>query len=391
LLGYYDTGQLHVREARTPFVAAWLLHRNRSFEEAIDVVAPVDLQLGGPISPYAVGPGATHGFLSSYPVVVDPMRHEQAAERLLALAKEAEAAAAVPKPAGVKTAEPKQRPIDDYYHAREAILAARKAPAAAMRRAAWLFFVEAASVRAALRQPEAAVGDIRRALELDSSADTQVFAASILLSTGDYDGAKKHIAAVAEGKPDAPSVAIALILDTFIAAREARWEDAHATATRAHTAAPQNLKSPTSWLLAATALKVGRPGEGPGVATPQGYEREPTTWEKLAALPEAERRDIRLRMFSFDPPSAGVLVLPAVFYVLGEAANGTDPEAWIDASIPHYLEAYHSAVALRARAEASRWRGNEEAAKKLESRAASLEALADTPQKLILAKLAGVL
>ncbi|NUO49378.1 MAG: hypothetical protein HOV80_11035 [Polyangiaceae bacterium] len=384
-VSFFADERLDIDEARSPFVAAWLVSREHPIEQVVDVIGPLSFQLGGAVSPYTIGGAESRAFLSSYPVVVEPATHEKAAALLEALA--AGLAAKPVAPVG-KTAPPKVRPIEEYSRAAQAIANARKQPERALRSAAWMLWIEAASQHAALRKFDAANAAMAHALSLDGSADTRIFAASLAYAMDDLAGAKTHLAELDKGSPDVTVAALAGILDVFIAMREGRWEDAHARAKRTHEAAKDPVRDSTAWLLAATAIRVGRPDEGPGITTPEGYEQPATTWEKVAAMTEAERKVFRLRLFGVDPPRGGPLVMPAVYYVVGQAAEGTDPEAWLDAAIPLAYSHYHSSTGHRARAEAARWRGDEAAAKELEERARKIDALTDDPAKLVFAKLA---
>ena len=401
LLGSTDLALHDIRRARTPFVAAWLTHESQPLDRVLDAVAPLTFQLGAPVSPYKLGVDAPRFSYLLHPILVDPGVHEKAAETLKALA----ATTLPPPPATPPSAQkrtvakdvqakkppPQARPIDDFYHSTEEILAARKDPKAALERAAVVLFVEAASQHAALGRHEQARHDLDKALALDPSAGTRIFAASLAYAAGDVPSAEVHLRELAKASPTPDIATLAGILDVLLAMRGERWEDAHALALRTHRGATADKKTATAWLLTATALRVGRPDEGSGLPTPEGYERAPTTWEQLAGMPEVERRAYRLRMFSFSPPLGLELVLPAVFYVIGRAAEGSDPDVWIDAFIPLAYSAYHTPTAARARAEAARWRGDEEAAKRHEARAGAAEGLVDTPEKLVLASLAGVL
>ncbi|MBK6512982.1 MAG: hypothetical protein IPG04_02400 [Polyangiaceae bacterium] len=401
LLGSSGLALFDTQRARTPFVAAWLTQESQPLDRVLDAVAPLTFQLGAPVSPYKLGLGAPRFSHLLHPILVDPGVHEKAAETLKALAATtlppppATPPSAPKRPAAkegpAKKAPPQARPIGDFYHSGEEILAARQDPKGALERAAVVLWVEAASQRAALGRHEEARHDLDKALALDPSAGTRLFAASLAYAAGDVPNAEAHLRELAKTSPSPDIATLAGILDVLVAMRGGRWEDAHVLAQRTHAGATDDKKTATAWLLTATALRVGRPDEGPGLPTPEGYERDATTWEKLAVMPEAERRAYRLRMFSFSPSIGAELVLPAVFYVVGQAANGSDPEVWIDAFIPLAYSAYHTPTAARARAEAARWRGDEQAAKRHESRAGAAESLVDTPEKLVLASLAGVL
>ena len=74
-------------------------------------------------------------------------------------------------------------------------------------------------------------------------------------------------------------------------------------------------------------------------------------------------------------PAAAEAVLPAVLVVFGHMATleGGDPEAWLDAEL--LTDELPSRAMLRARAEAARWRGDTEAAKRHDARADKIESL----------------
>ena len=84
------------------------------------------------------------------------------------------------------------------------------------------------------------------------------------------------------------------------------------------------------------------------------------------------------------------LVQPALFFVVGQAASGGDVEAWLDATFSLFNRKFWNIPAMRARAEAARWRGDDVAAAAWTERAAKLAQRAGTPERLVLARLAGL-
>lgn len=385
---------LDVSELRTPFVAAWLATGKHAPRTVVDLVSPIVPSRMAAVSPWSLGAlGSLSPLASATPMAFDPEKHEKAGEALLALAKEEEAASAEAKPVSAKDpAHPDDgfRPLDDVRRSREAIETGRKDVAKTLRDRAKVFFAEAAFMRAALRQRAETARDVSLSLDVEGDPFAALHAASLLVLVGDDAGAKKlrteELRSFSE-KGDGP--AWADLLDATIAMKEKRWDDAHAAAKSAFGRKPESLLGPASWMLAATALKVGKPDESPGLSTPGIFERDKTTWEKLAGTPEPQRKELRMRMQGLDTGQWAGFALPAIFFVIGEAAKGTDPEAYIDAMIGINDRTYWTPFGMRARAEAARWRGDEETAKKWDARADKLFALVDRPDRVVLARLAG--
>jgi hypothetical protein len=84
-------------------------------------------------------------------------------------------------------------------------------------------------------------------------------------------------------------------------------------------------------------------------------------------------------------------VLPAVIFVLHAVGrDGKDPEVFVDAMLPFYDARLHGVTGLRARAEAARMRGDAETATLWGGRTDALQKLFSTPERLLLARLAGL-
>lgn len=114
-----------------------------------------------------------------------------------------------------------------------------------------------------------------------------------------------------------------------------------------------------------------------------------TGWLALIEKPREERAKLRMRV-----PVQGFLSrfdgAPAAFFLAGrmvdDPANGEQVEMWLD----HVFSVWHlkgrsPAAIAHARAEAARWRGDQEAAEIWQRRADTLFALIDSHQKAVLA------
>jgi hypothetical protein len=163
------------------------------------------------------------------------------------------------------------------------------------------------------------------------------------------------------------------------------------------------LRERTAWFLAALLLRTGKvepidglpdaPATLPDFAFDAPFETI-AGYLHIARLSEAQRAAERGRAPHYVNIGASFQVLPAVFYVLGQAAAGADVEVWLD----HLLARLHLDVSssyttralLMARADAARWRGDEEAAKKWQARAAFLYSVIKDDRAAVVAQAAGL-
>jgi hypothetical protein len=254
-----------------------------------------------------------------------------------------------------------------------------------------VLWAEAAYVRALVGRSAEARVDVERAAR---SADTLglVRLAAISMAVDDDVGAERLLAKASSDQADGTGGgAMADLLLASIAMHQGKAEEAHVAAKRARQRQVPALEGPAAWMLSATSLKLDRAADAPGIPTPTIFERGETTWEKLAKEPDEKRADARMRMQSLDASSPALLVMPAIFYVVGRAADGHDVDAYLDAVFGIHYRLYWSPMALRARAEAARWRGDAEAASRFTTRAAELAKLLDRPDHLVLARFAGLL
>ena len=150
----------------------------------------------------------------------------------------------------------------------------------------------------------------------------------------------------------------------------------------AHAAAVAGLasKSPVfDWLALATAITAKRPFDGLPIGRSEREPGDAAAWAEVLAKPT---KDVPFR-HDFDAE----VVLPAVYVVVGHAATvaGGDAEHFLDHV---YRSAGVSRSSLRARAEAARWLGNTESARRWDERATRLEQRFRDDRTMLLAGIA---
>jgi hypothetical protein len=303
-------------------------------------------------------------------------------------------------------------------------------PAGALRRAAWKLWLESAVVCAREGWTERARAAIGHA-EAVARPDLAWLSAAAHLATGNAAGAERALGGLlASGLAEAPVLdrSIALLNHAWALAALGRDEQALAAAKDAHRAAlsfdreadtrtramlgrlgasglmvGSKASVRSGWLLAALMLRTGKiePIEGlpaaPGELPESSLDSPHATiaaWLRLASLPDAERARARNKaapVLLFDEARDA---LPAVVYVVGEAARGADVEVWLDRMFARWALDANEAMPLRlllwARAEAARWRGDDAAAKRWRERAGRLFALIRDPKQALLAQVVGL-
>jgi tetratricopeptide (TPR) repeat protein len=116
-------------------------------------------------------------------------------------------------------------------------------------------------------------------------------------------------------------------------------------------------------------------------------------WLRLAAAAGSDEGQLRSLRWSLElplPPGAPEeLVLPAVMFVVGKAVPAaSDLEVWLDRTFSD-VHLRYPVTAMRARAEAARWRGDGAAAAKWEAHAQTLSSAVEDYRSAVLATLAG--
>ena len=160
------------------------------------------------------------------------------------------------------------------------------------------------------------------------------------------------------------------------------------------------------WLWAAIALRVQREAEVLArLPAPPGKDMTPAaagadslvavaSWLRLGsptAMTETERRPLRWDLgLHLGRGSAAAEVLPAVMVVVGAAVpSSSDVEVWLD-RIFDQVHRQDPVWAMRARAEAARWRGDGRSAVEWETRAGILTGLIEDYPSALLARFAAL-
>ncbi|MBL9022883.1 MAG: hypothetical protein JNL21_11845 [Myxococcales bacterium] len=371
------------RAELTPIVAAWLMAHDRSTSQAVDAIAHLSRPLDAASMPREIETVSLLQQSTPLPVAIAPETHERAAERLAVMMTDLSS-----KP----DKDRKSPPAEPVTSVSPDVVKARKNPTATLRQAARRLLAEAAIARATLGDHRAAQRDVERLLDLEDDVAAELLALRVAMVGGDLDRAKIHVAALARLTSPAEDTQGALD-EALLALREARWEDAHALAKRAHTSAKGSAADEATWLLVMTSMRVGRPEEAPATPAAVRGEGATMTWGRLAALPEEQRRAVRAQLEPFGWVRGAEGARAAMYYAVGQAAGGTDVEVFLDSMFsPAFVSGSPGILfVLRARAEAARWRGDEVSAKGLGEVARSIQALANSPAKLVLARVAGLM
>lgn len=379
------------RSAASIFVAAALAEGERSLDDTVALVSAIDRVpvLGMTPIPWAAKMISV-GMLTSEPVLLDPERHERAAERLEAMAEKAPEAEADEK-ALQKHADQLPLYTSDHYRVYRA---KPKEVLGHFARGLWL---EAASARAGLGDAAKTERDIERAQRLGNEAETIVFAAPMLMSIGRFEKARQLLEkGVALTSVDKTTRALVLAFLAQVFAHERRWNDALVKAQAALVEAEKldgNVGEPIAvairWLVLALAFEKNDLSIAPPLQTPEIYARAPMTWTDFVASPDPDRATLRWRMRGVEVGSLPI-ALPAQIFVVGQAARGHDVEVWLDQQLGLFDKRLTGAPALRARAEAARMRGDDSAERAWLERAQALEKRFDNPKRRVLGSLLGL-
>jgi hypothetical protein len=391
------------QEAINPSFADWLAGTDAPLpEDVIATTSRLTLTIGRATTPWNYEGPATGGLFTAYPIVVDAKRHEAAATKLELMR------------AAIERRKLKVRPMRDAEIERwrydDAVLAARRDPIGALTNASTVLWLEAAAGHTDAFDREGLQRCIAHVPEADRAGETALFVAAYLFHVGDRAGARATLDVALQipagrGKVDAELFLAMLELaegradEAVAAARRAGSMTAEAEAQlRQHRLAGAlgddavaTMHRQIGWVETAAALAAGESKVVTKAATPDYYEGAelPRDWFALALADEAVRRKARFRMSSL--VSLDRAVLPAVIYVLHEVArDGVDPEVYVDDALPLHDAQANGILALRARAEAARMRGDATAVKRWDDRAQTLRALITSPAHVLLARLAGI-
>lgn len=379
------------RQAASPFVAAALAERERSLDDSIALVSAVERIpfLGMAPVPWT-SRGASVGLLSGEPILLDPERHERAAERLEGLL-----ATALEEESDDKAIEARVAKLP--IHTSDRYRTYRAKPKEVLGHFARGFWLEAAAARSGLGDAAHAERDIERARTLGNEGETVVFAAPILMSIGRFARANELLERVSN-QPGIDNTTRALLdaLHAETLAHDRKWKAALEKAQNAlqraeklesHVGEP--LAMSIRWLVLALAFETNDLSAAPPVRTPEIYEKEPMSWTDLVAMPDPDRATARWRMRGVDIGGLPI-ALPAQMFVIGQAARGLDIEVWLDQQLGVFDRRLTGAPALRARAEAARLRGDDGAEAEWIGRAESLEKRFSDPRRRVLGSLLGL-
>ncbi len=170
-----------------------------------------------------------------------------------------------------------------------------------------------------------------------------------------------------------------------------RPEQAEQLAAKAHRRSRGDvelyeLREAAAWVHLAAALLGGRSLEAAAPRTPIIYGGADQNWARLVTLTEQKRAPMRWRMLAATA-DLSPMVLPAVMYVVGQAAAGAgDVDVWLDAFFHHRTTPIR--VHARARAEAARWRGDLDDATRWDKVADELSRAISSPAQRSLARAA---
>ncbi|CAN5817419.1 hypothetical protein BH09MYX1_BH09MYX1_43160 [soil metagenome] len=371
-----------------PFVAAAIVERDRPVDATLKILGGLTPLSGSSISPW---PWSTID--QTAPLLDDPVSDETAAEKLEALAKTAREST-TPIDAELLYALPFDVSVRERY---AKIMAT---PAATLREASRRFWLEAAVARARMGQCDRSETDGRRVLSMGATGEERLYVAAAWLRCGHFEAAGE-IATEALGEPLLRALLFASIRVQALA-HAGKLDEAltlaKGTATRA--AGIQRSSDPIAqlfddgvgvaagidWLVLALALHKGDSSGAPSIEVSAMLGSEKTNWRDLIARPEAQRAAFRFVMADVSG-SAHSSARPAELFVIGKATDG-NAEVWLDKTSRSGLGP--AIPAMRARAEAARWRGDAKAEADWLARATAAEKLITDGRKLTLAKLAGL-
>jgi hypothetical protein len=142
-----------------------------------------------------------------------------------------------------------------------------------------------------------------------------------------------------------------------------------------------------NWLWAALAARTKNAADALKVLgdTPDAANKTLVEWLELSVLPEEKRRPMRWNVELAEPVT---LVLPAVMYLVSQAVpQDMDVDVWLD-RIFHDVHRTDPVMAMLARVEAARWRGDLGSAEMWAKRAARMRSLYDDYRSTLLAHIA---
>jgi hypothetical protein len=406
-LRHIDPQATFEQEARTskePFVAAAIAGGAITAPE--DVVAyagTMTVNAGGALTQWVpFGP-------IKEKVAFDPENFEKAADKLDALADDIDHGKV--KVVGKHADEPGYDYLaDPWRYKRREVNHFLKEPGKTLRAASLVLRVEAIAIYASLLQAEPTKRMAARIGEVQGP--TALLVGASLDRIGEKKLARAMYEAATNGK-DAGARVYGWLSIAMLDLGEGRGREAvDAVAKASQELGPVkaeidkadlgwafDITRSVGWVAAAAALMTGDASVPVKVGTPTYYESEPddmksvpADWFALARADDKTRRLARFRMF--DPSSylADQAVLPAMIYVLREVArDGKDPEMWLEKALPIHDPSLNGATAMRARAEAARWRKAGDEAARWDERAARLEKLLSaSPKAATLAFLVGL-
>jgi len=388
----------------SPFFADWLAAAER---EPLDLVAGAaglrSIALAETTTPWSFS-GPSVGLLSGDALVFDPVRHEAAARRVdaLLLRVERDKLRIAPRKRRGDDVDPDQREWEERS----------ATPAETLRKASTILWLELASARAQMFDAQGVARALAKIPAEELPPALALPLASYLFRAGDRAGARARLQlalALPEGR-------VRLDAELFVAMlelAEARPREALAAARRAGALAPagsaemaahpladtlgaevnDSMRRAIGWVEAAAALAADEAQVETTVAMPGYYDAPglPRDWFALARADAEIRKTARFRMHDVMMGAGEQAVLPAVIFVLHAVGHdGKDPEVFVDAMLPFYDPQLHGVKGLRARAEAARMRGDAAATALWDGRAEALEALFSTPERVLLARLAGL-
>jgi hypothetical protein len=346
--------------------------------EALALLAP----RGGPVAALANEPALTPWVLLAEPLAADGLSMSVARARRAAAQLEALAA---PLDDGAMECGGNECPAD----------VALRMPKRTLREVARAIWLDAAIVAANVGLRDDALHAATRAAELSDAASSD--AAAIRLAARDHGGAIELLTSADEREP--ASAAARMLVQRALAhaglgKMDAAYRDAalaYRAAERAERetpAAPQlELRVVAAWLWVAFGLDTEHIAEVRAMLAEAQPEQLGTVadWLELCTSDEGERRSLRWNATLDEPVGAA---LPAAMYVVGRALPpGAHVEVWLD-RIFHAEHQRHPLRAMLARAEAARWRADEETAERWQRAADELRVLMKDDRGLVLAELA---
>lgn len=287
---------------------------------------------------------------------------------------------------------------EDYLREKQWGEALYQDPGIYLNSLAWMFFSIAANRRIQLGQLEKAKEDLQKAdaLAVGTLAEFAPLTASGHILTNNPQLAIERLTTALASNPEARLSRGLFYSRAQAYAKLGKFEEAYQDAKSAWLAA-QTIKYQTTpqiaWLFAALSYKTGRKELPEGL--PAIPSKEPDAfndpllylsyWWGILQQPEAKRKVSRYRADEITTYQISD-ALPAVMYLVGEAARDAgEQEVWLD-RIFHQEHNSESIRAAAARAEAARWRGDLKAAAYWDKKLNDLQALTlDTRSLLLLA------